>query len=224
MDHAPPVLGRLVAAGISTRANDNLSDNLTDADLEAMEWEVTRHVAELLKSLAIDTSTDPHTQDTASRVARMMVRETFAGRYLPRPELRHFPNDKALDEILVVGPIMIRSTCAHHLVPITGQCWAAAIPGDTVVGLSKFHRLVEWVMARPQIQEEATIQIADEMAQAIPGARAIAIVMRASHLCCAWRGVRDAPSLFTTSVMRGLFKENESARLELMALIKGMGF
>jgi GTP cyclohydrolase I len=222
-DHAP-LVERLAASGISPVANANISPGLSNADLDVIEVEAARHVRGLLECLGIDIQNDPHTRDTPARVARMMVREVFAGRYQPRPELRHFPNGKSLDEILAVGPVVVRSCCAHHLVPIHGQCWIAAIPGATVVGLSKCHRLVDWVMSRPQIQEEATVQLADEIAAAMPGARAVAVVVRASHMCCTWRGVRDAPSLFTTSVMRGLFKEDPRARNELMTLIRGMGF
>lgn len=74
-----------------------------------------------------------------------------------------FPNINNVDEITVVGPITIRSACAHHLVPIMGDCFVAVIYGRELIGLSKFHRLTEWICARPQIQEEAAEMLADEI-------------------------------------------------------------
>ena len=157
----------------------------------------------------------------------MMVREVFAGRYTERPNVTEFEGIRQTDECTAIGPITIRSCCAHHLVPITGHCWIGVIPNAesrTVIGLSKNHRLAEWIMARPQIQEEAIEQLADELESVIDNPRALAVVVRAKHLCCGWRGVRDEASLMTSSVMRGLFKQDPMARQEFLALIAGMGY
>lgn len=212
---------RLIESGATFPANGNVASALEPGDLDAIQAEAEGHVAALLDTLLI--ARDHNTEDTPARVAKMLVREVFGGRYLPRPDVTDFPNVSKLDQIYVVGPIAVRSCCAHHLVPILGQAWVGVVPSERVIGLSKFHRLAEWVMARPTIQEEATQQLADVIEHAVRP-RALGVVVRAKHLCCAWRGVRDEPSLMTTSVMRGLFKTDGDARREFLALIRGQGF
>jgi GTP cyclohydrolase IA len=201
-------------------ANGSIAATVSEHDLDVMELAVARHVAHMLDALQI--ARDHNTADTPRRVARMLVREVCAGRHQPMPVLTDFPNTSDLDQIYAVGPIAFRSCCAHHLLPIIGNAWIGVLPGERLIGLSKFHRLTEWVMARPQIQEEATEQLADALAVIQP--RGLAVVVRGKHYCTAWRGVRDEPSLMTTSVMRGLFRDKPEARAELMTLIHGMGF
>lgn len=207
---------------MSCRANDNISAHLTARDLDAMEEEAERHVAALLRCLAIDAEDDHNSADTPRRYARMLVREVFAGRYAPRPALTDFPNARKLDELYAVGPITVRSACAHHLVPIIGEAWIGVVPEERVIGLSKFSRLAQWIMSRPQIQEEAIVMLADEIEAAIAPA-GLAVVMRARHLCCAWRGVRDGGQMMTTSVMRGVLRTDSAARREFLSLIAGQG-
>lgn len=202
-------------------ANANLAALLPPGALAAIESDVTRHVAGILAALRI--APDHNTTDTPARVARMLVHEVCAGRFAPRPAITDFPNAANLDQIYAVGPIAVRSCCAHHLVPILGEAWIGVLPSQRIIGLSKFHRLTEWIMARPQIQEEATEQLADAIEDAI-APNGLGVVVRARHFCTAWRGVRDGPSLMTTSVMRGAFREKREARAEFMALIAGMGF
>jgi GTP cyclohydrolase I len=127
-----------------------------------------------------------------------------------------------LDEVYTVGPIAVRSACSHHLVPIVGQAWIAVKPSDRVIGLSKFNRLVEWVMSRPQIQEEATVMLADCIEQLIEP-QGLAVIIKAQHLCMSWRGVRDLGTTMTTSVMRGIFLDVPSARAEVLTLLGGQG-
>lgn len=202
-------------------ANRSFAGNLSSDDMRDIEGDVAGCISELLDALRIER--DHNTQDTPDRVARMLVREVFAGRYSEPPDLTDFPNTNELDQIYTVGPIIVRSCCAHHLLPILGSAWIGVIPTDRLIGLSKFHRLTHWVMSRPQIQEEATHQLADALEQAL-APRALAVVIRAKHFCTAWRGVRDEPSLMVTSIMRGLFKEDPRARSEFMSLIAGMGY
>jgi GTP cyclohydrolase I len=204
------------------RANDSFAGSLGRDALANMESEVAGCIADLLAALRIEP--DHNTRDTPDRVARMMVREVFSGRYDAPPVVTDFPNLGAdLDQIYAVGPVAFRSTCAHHLVPIMGQAWVGVVPSGRVIGLSKFHRLTGWIMSRPQIQEEATEQLADALSEAMQP-RGLALVLRAKHMCCGWRGVRDDGSLMTTSIMRGICKEDSKARLEFMSLIAGMGY
>lgn len=209
---------RIRADGGLFASNDNVSRYLADGDLAAIETEARAAVCQLLDALVIDQAGDHNARETADRVARMFVREVFAGRYQPAPALTDFPNAKNLDELYTVGPIAVRSTCAHHLVPILGEAYVGVIPGDRVMGLSKFARLAEWVMARPQIQEEAAVQLADALESALRP-RALGVVVDAQHLCTCWRGVRDAGSRMTTSIMRGLFRKEDAARAEFLSFV-----
>lgn len=117
----------------------------------------------VLESMVIDTANDHNTKATARRVAKMYLKEVFAGRYHAQPTITEFPNAKHLNELMIVGPITVRSACSHHLCPVMGKIWIGVMPNKNtnVIGLSKYARLVDWIMGRPQIQEEAIIQLAD---------------------------------------------------------------
>lgn len=203
-------------------ANASFAGTLSAAELSAIETEVAASISGLLAALRIVP--DHNTEGTPERVARMMVREVFAGRYEAMPAVADFPHAAgSLDQLYAVGPVTFRSCCAHHLVPIMGQAWVGVLPSERVIGLSKFHRLTQWVMARPTIQEEATEQLADVLCDATQP-NGLGLLVRAKHFCCAWRGVRDDASLMTTSVMRGRLRDVPAARAEFMAMIAGMGF
>lgn len=213
------ILRRLRAEGVRCFANDNIAEHLTNTDRSKIQNDVEKAVELLLDALVIDRENDHNTQGTARRVAKMYVREVFKGRYLPPPDLTDFPNDKNLDQLYVTGPITVRSACSHHLVPIVGQAWVGVIPGERVIGLSKFNRLTEWIMARPQIQEEASMQLADYIEEMVKP-KGLAVVVKATHLCMTWRGVREPESAkMTTSVMRGLMRDDGEARSEFLRLI-----
>lgn len=214
---------RLCVEEVDHKCNDNIAGALEDGDLEVIEARVRVHVEGLLRALIIDVDNDPNTKETSYRVARMLVHEAFAGRYQPAPRITDFPNAKNLDEIYTVGPITVRSMCAHHLLPITGEVWVAVKPTERVIGLSKFTRLARWVMARPHIQEEAVIMLADTIETLIRPA-GLAVVIRAEHSCMTWRGVNDPGTKMVNSVMRGFFRDNPAARAELMGLLQGQGF
>lgn len=217
---AQAIRERLLTAGKGYKANDNIADFVSNEDLAALEDEVGQKVAELLDILVLDVVGDPNLHGTAFRVAKMLVREVMGGRYTLPPKATEFPNAKKLDELYLVGPIAVRSMCSHHLVPIFGRAWIGVVPGEKLLGLSKFARLTRWVMARPQIQEEATAQIADLLEEQLKP-RGLGVVVKANHLCMTWRGVQDESAEMTTSVMRGAFRENDAARAEFMSLVNG---
>jgi GTP cyclohydrolase I len=215
------IRARLKAAGQRFRANDNIAAFVEPGELEALTEEVAERVDALLHSLVIDTENDHNTRETGARVARMYVAEIFAGRYTPSPDLTAFPNVTSYDELYLVGPITVRSTCAHHLQNIRGNCWIGIYPGKNVLGLSKFYRLADWITSRPQIQEEMTIQIAD-LVQAETAAEGLAVVVKAEHMCVTHRGVREHASDMTTSVLRGALRDNSDTRAEFFRLLQGM--
>jgi|TARA_B110000263_G_scaffold249349_1_gene266687 GTP cyclohydrolase I len=203
------------------RCNDNISNLVTEKDITKIEKNVKKHFQKVLDALLIDTENDHNTQDTAKRVAKMLVREVFAGRYEPKPRITSFPNANQYDQLYLTGPIKIRSTCAHHFQPIVGNAWIGVFPGKEVIGLSKFNRLVDWVASRPQIQEEMTVQIAD-LIEAETKAEGIAVVVKAEHMCLTHRGVKEHESDMTTSIVRGSLREEETQKREFFNLLKGM--
>ena len=214
---------RLELAKASYFANDNISDFIHEDELGRLQEEVTDKLQDLLETLIIDTKNDHNTKETAQRVAKMYLNEVFKGRYHKQPKVTDFPNYKNLDQIYTVGAISVRSACSHHLVPIIGKCWIGVIPSDRVIGLSKFNRITAWVMSRPQIQEEAAIQLADTIEKLIKP-KGLAVIIKAKHQCMTWRGVKDNDTEMVTSVMRGIFRETAEARSELMDLFKGQGY
>jgi GTP cyclohydrolase I len=150
----------------------------------------------------------------------MYIDEVFQGRYVKPPRITEFPNAEHLNELMLVGPITVRSACSHHLCPVIGKLWIGIMPnkGTNVIGLSKYARLAEWVMGRPQIQEEAVIQLAN-LIEEKTRPDGLAVVMEATHFCMAWRGVKDLDSRMINSVMRGVFLKDMSLRREFLALL-----
>ncbi|MFZ9441012.1 MAG: GTP cyclohydrolase I [Hylemonella sp.] len=211
---------RLVAARKRFFANDNIADFIQPGEIEQLLDEVEGKMQGVLDSLVIDTDNDHNTAATARRVARMYLNEVFKGRYVQSPAITEFPNAEHLNELLIVGPITVRSACSHHMCPVIGKIWIGVMPNEhtNVIGLSKYARLAEWIMGRPQIQEEAVVQLAD-LIQAKTQPDGLAIVMEASHYCMAWRGVKDMDSKMINSVMRGVFLKDSNLRREFLALI-----
>ena len=211
---------RLQAANKRFHANDNIADFIEPGELEKMLDEVQEKMQTVLDSMVIDTTNDHNTRATARRVAKMYVNEVFRGRYVHQPAITEFPNAEHLNELMIVGPITVRSACSHHLCPVMGKIWIGVLPNKNtnVIGLSKYARLVDWIMGRPQIQEEAIIQLADLiMNKTRPDG--LAVVMEASHFCMSWRGVREMDSKMLNSVMRGAFLTNSELRREFLSLI-----
>ena len=211
---------RLISAGQRYHANDNIADFIEDGELGELQDEVQARMQEVLHALVIDTDNDHNTQGTARRVAKMFVREVFAGRYAPAPAVTAFPNVSHLNELMIVGPLKVRSACSHHLCPILGQVWIGVLPNaaSDLIGLSKYARLAEWVLGRPQIQEEAVVMLADALERRIRP-DGLAVVMQASHFCMHWRGVKDDGALMRNSVMRGAFLKDATLRRELLSLL-----
>ena len=214
---------RIQQAGQRFHANDNIAAFIRDDELPLLQDEVAERMQALLESLVIDTESDHNTQDTARRVAKMYLNEVFAGRYRAAPDMTEFPNVEKLNELLVVGPITVRSACSHHFCPIMGRLWVGVLPNadSNLIGLSKYARLADWIMSRPQIQEEAVKTLADELERRL-APDGLAVIMKADHFCMHWRGVKDE-SQMTSSVMRGAFLRNSSLRRELLSLIADMG-
>ena len=215
------IRARLIAAKKRFHANDNIAEFLEPGDMDALRVEVTEKMKAVLESLVIDTTHDHNTNETAKRVAKMYLTEVFGGRYVPAPPVTEFPNAEHLNELMIVGPITVRSACSHHFCPIIGRVWVGVMPNEhsNLIGLSKYARLIDWVMSRPQIQEEAVTQVAN-LLQSKVNPDGLAIVMEADHFCMHWRGVKDMDSKMINSVMRGSFLKDAALRREFLSLIE----
>ncbi|MFN4960176.1 MAG: GTP cyclohydrolase I [Burkholderiales bacterium] len=211
---------RIQAKKARFHANDNISAFFKPGELDVLVDEVAHKMQGVLESLVIDTKNDHNTKNTSRRVAKMFINEVFSGRYIEQPILTKFPNVSALNELMIIGPITVRSACSHHLCPIMGRVWIGVLPSkaSALIGLSKYSRLTEWVMCRPQIQEEAVVELADMLEDKIKPI-GLAIVMDADHFCMQWRGVKDRDSKMVNSVMRGAFLKDSSLRREFLSLI-----
>ncbi|MFY7857941.1 MAG: GTP cyclohydrolase I [Rubrivivax sp.] len=211
---------RLMTADCRFHANDNIAGHIRDGELEELKAEVQAKMHEVLRALVIDTDSDHNTQDTAKRVAKMFIEEVFRGRYQPMPQVTEFPNAERLNELMIVGPITVRSACSHHMCPILGKVWIGILPNEhsNLIGLSKYTRICDWIMSRPQIQEEAVTMLANELQQRVRP-DGLAIVMEADHFCMHWRGVKDNASAMVNSVMRGAFLKDANLRREFLSLL-----
>ena len=211
---------RLVGADCRYHANDNISAYIKDGELAELKSEVEAQMKKVLETLVIDTESDHNTNDTASRVAKMFIHEVFKGRYVPMPPVTEFPDAERLNQLMIVGPVKVRSACSHHLCPILGRVWIGVLPNEhsNLIGLSKYSRIVDWIMTRPQIQEEAVTMLANVLQERVKP-DGLAIVMEADHFCMQWRGVKDLDSAMTNSVMRGAFLKDPHLRREFLSLL-----
>ena len=137
-----------------------------------------------------------------------------------RRPVTEFPNVTSLNELMIVGPMTVRSACSHHFCPIMGRLWIGVMPNQhsNLIGLSKYARLAEWLMTRPQIQEEAITQMAELLMDMVKP-DGLAVVMEADHFCMHWRGVKDTSAKMINSVMRGSFLKDPALRREFLSLV-----
>jgi GTP cyclohydrolase I len=214
------IRNRINMSGARFHCNDNIAEFIEEGEMEQLVDEVAERMQGVLESLVIDTDHDHNTHDTARRVAKMFIMETFSGRYRPVPRVTAFPN-MGYKSLYTTGPITIRSTCAHHFQNIVGHCWVGIIPEDEVIGLSKFNRIVHHICERPQIQEEMTTQIAEALKQYARTSN-IAVVVKAEHHCMTQRGVREHESDMTTAIMLGAFSTDPALKQEFYDICLSM--
>ena len=201
-------------------AGDNISSYVTDEDKDQLIDEATEAFEQVLDTLLIDRATDPNSQGTARRLAKMYYNELMAGRYDPTPNATAFPNDTegAYDGMLVVRS-ELKSVCSHHHQPVTGVAYIGIIAGPKLIGLSKYTRIAQWCARRGTLQEELCMDIAREIEFAT-GSKDVAVYIQATHGCCENRGIMAHSSLTQTTVLRGAFKDDQSTKKEFFDNIK----
>ena len=198
------------------RANESLAEPLTAMERTAMIEAAAAQLEELFHVLRIDHRDDHNTRDTPRRVAKMLVEETLAGRFMSPPKITTFDNAHAFEGLIVTGPIEVRSTCAHHLMPIVGEAHIGILPSarGRIVGLSKYDRVVDHFCRRLQIQEELTQQIGLHLMD-LTEPRGLAVRISATHMCKTHRGVLAThQSKMVTFCYLGDFAADSSLRGE----------
>ena len=202
----------------SRRANEAVDEALSETERTAMIAAAAGKLAELFDVLHIDHRNDHNTRDTPRRVARMFVDEIMVGRYSNPPALTEFDNVEQFDQLIVIGPIDIRSTCAHHLMPIYGEAFIGVLPAidGKIIGLSKYDRIVQYFAGRLQIQEELVKQIGQFIMQkTVP--RGVAVRISAVHMCKTHRGVRASHrSRMVTSAYFGALEADPQLKDEFL--------
>jgi len=201
-------------------AGDNISSYVTDEDKDHLIDEATEAFEQVLDTLLIDRATDPNSQGTARRLAKMYYNELMAGRYDPTPNATAFPNDTegAYDGMLVVRS-ELKSVCSHHHQPVTGVAYIGIIAGPKLIGLSKYTRIAQWCSRRGTLQEELCMDIAREIEFAT-GSKDVAVYIQATHGCCENRGIMAHSSLTQTTVLRGAFKDDPATKKEFFDNVK----
>jgi len=174
--------------------------------------------AQIIASVGEDLER-PGLKDTPQRAAKALEYLT-SGYHQSLDEVVNnalFPSDS--NDMVIVKDIELYSMCEHHMLPFFGRAHVGYIPTGKVLGLSKIARIVDMYSRRLQIQEQLSSQIAETISS-VTGAKGVAVIIEAKHLCMMMRGVGKQNSSMRTSAMLGSFRENAATRSEFMSLIK----
>ena len=211
---------RIEADGGRSWANDNISKYIEEGDKQKLIDEAMPAFENVLKSLVIDTETDPNSMDTAKRMAKMYINEIMSGRYDPMPNPSAFPNyiEGGYEGMLVVRS-ELTSLCSHHHQTVKGVAYIGIIAGPKLLGLSKYTRIALWCARRGTLQEELNVMFADAI-QRETGSEHIGVYVQATHGCWENRGIMATSSLTQTTVLRGAFKDEADVRKEFIDNVK----
>lgn len=204
-----------VGTSLQTPLREDAFEMDDDLKVELIE----KHFREIMHIMGLDL-TDDSLKGTPHRVAKMYVKEVFSGlNPKNKPAAKLFENKYKYNEMLVEKDITFHSHCEHHFVPIYGKAHVAYISNGNVIGLSKINRIVQYYSKRPQVQERLTMQIGNELKEAL-GTEDVAVIMDAYHMCVSSRGVNDTNSSTVTAFYSGKFERDEQSRNEFMKYIQ----
>lgn len=220
MSVSKTITDRVKAAGDRYWASDNISKHIQPSEHLLLIDEITEKFEGVLDSLIIDRHTDPNSQGTARRLAKMYINEIMSGRYDPMPNVTAFPNhvEDGYDGMLVVRS-EIKSMCSHHHQPVSGVAYIGIIAADKLIGLSKYTRIAQWCARRGTLQEELCKDIAREIQKAT-GSSDVGVYIQATHGCCENRGIMAHSSLTQTTVLEGSFYKDAGTKKEFFDNIK----
>ena len=213
---------RLQKNNVRFFANDNISEHISEWELEEIKNELAYKFEDVLKTLIIDTENDPNSIDTGRRMAKMYVNEIMSGRYSEMPAPNAFPNyvneGEGYEGMLVVRS-ELTSLCSHHHQTVKGVAYIGIIAGPKLLGLSKYTRIAQWCARRGTLQEELNVMIANEI-QEQTGSEHVGVYVQATHGCCENRGIKAHSSLTQTTVLRGAFKNDPATKKEFIDNVK----
>ncbi|XKM13000.1 GTP cyclohydrolase I FolE [Orbaceae bacterium ac157xtp] len=199
----------------------NLETPFSRIDLsnDDRKTKIEHHFSEIMRLMGLDLK-DDSLNETPQRVAKMYVDELFSGLdYKNFPKITLIENKMQVDEMITVRDITLTSVCEHHFVMIDGKATVSYIPKNTVIGLSKINRIVQFFAQRPQVQERLTQQILVAL-QTLLGTVNVAVSIDAFHYCVKARGIKDTNSVTTTTALGGGFKTIPSTRHEFLCTLK----
>ncbi len=203
----------------ASRLCNETVDGFTEASArEALKSAAAQKLEELFDILKIDYRNDHNTRETPQRVAKMLVEETLSGRFTAPPRITDFENAQSYDDLIITGPIEVRSTCAHHMMPIYGHAYIGILPSaeGKIIGLSKYDRIVEYFSSRLQIQEELVKQIEQFIVEKTQP-RGLAVRISAVHMCKTHRGIKAShQSRMVNSAFYGEMSRNPALRAEFL--------
>ena len=201
-------------------AGDNISEYIDEDTKQDLIEELTGKFEGVLDSLLIDRHNDPNSMDTPRRLAKMYINEIMGGRYEKPPKVTAFPNHDAETRYggIIVTRAELISMCSHHHQPVKGVAYIGLLAGVKVIGLSKYARIAQWCANRGTLQEELTMNIANELMKHT-GTKDLAVYVQATHGCMEHRGVHAHSSLTQTTELRGQFF-NPSVKNEFLDYIK----
>jgi GTP cyclohydrolase I len=216
-----------VTSAATDKADDRAGDLVLD-EVAARRWRprvthprpeidagaAEQAAADLLTALGMDLA-DEDLTETPRRMAQALIEMTSGADF----ELTTFPNDEGYDELVLVRDIPVQSVCEHHMLPFVGIAHIGYLPGDRILGLSKFARMVDLHARRPQTQERLTKRIADHLQEALQP-HGVGVVIEAEHTCMSLRGARAAGARTTTSALFGRLRDDPRSRAEFLALTK----
>ena len=218
-------LDRALSVGLKTTVMSQSLDDHEESVCARIDRASVKY-AQFLSEIYPEWTMDPSMRDTPQRLAKMYVKELFAGVHMLPPKITEFDNvgESAYTGIVFQGGIDVKSVCSHHIMAFQGKAFVAYIPVDSekskIIGLSKLNRLVDYCCRRPQVQEALTTQIHDLLASILGETKGIAVHIKASHTCVSMRGVNQESEMKTTK-LSGLFQTNhDGARDEFYAFIK----
>jgi GTP cyclohydrolase I len=174
-----------------------------------------RAAADLLVALGADLD-EEGLRETPRRMAAAYTELLSAQPFNPTT----FPNDEGYDELVVARSIPFHSLCMHHMLPFHGVAHVGYLPGERILGLSKFARVVELFARDLQVQERLTIQIADWLQKQL-APKGVGVVLEAEHMCMSLRGVQKIGSKTITSALHGLVRDDPRTRQEFLTLTTG---
>ena len=216
--HLSRVIDEIGDEHIGTSHQTPLREDAFEMDDELKVELIEKYFREIMLVLGLDL-TDDSLKGTPRRVAKMYVKEIFSGLDPKnKPIAKLFENKYKYSEMLVEKDISFFSNCEHHFVPIHGKAHVAYISNGDVIGLSKINRIVHYYAKRPQVQERLTVQIANELKEAL-GTEDVAVIIDAHHMCVSSRGIKDTNSATVTSFYGGKFETDEQKRNEFIKYI-----